>query len=67
MITSGSIQSFLFYQRPNTLAPNQMIVDELRIGTSWADVTTPVPEPSTAMIGGLGIFALVSAYRLRKR
>src|SRR5205085_4127413 len=36
MLTSGSIQSFLLYARANTLAPNQMVFDELRIGTSWA-------------------------------
>jgi hypothetical protein len=66
MITSGSIQSFLFYQRANTLAPNQMIVDELRIGTSWADVTS-VPEPAVFALAGLGFFGMVSFYRLRRR
>ena len=66
MITSGSIQSFLLYGRGTTLAPNAMIVDELRIGSSWADVTS-VPEPATATLAGLGLCVLISAYRLRKR
>ena len=68
MITSGSIQSFLLYGRPNNLFPNGMQVDELRIGTSWADVTSlVVPEPGVATLAGFGLCALISAYRLRKR
>ena len=68
MITSGSIQSFLLYGRANNLFPNGMQVDELRIGASWADVTSvPVPEPATATLAGLGLCALISIYRLRRR
>jgi len=67
MITAGSIQSFLLYGRPSNLFPNQMLVDELRIGSSWADVTPGVPEPSTAALLGLGIFGIGSVYRRTRR
>ena len=67
MITSGSIQSFLLYGRPNTLFPNQMVVDELRIGTSWADVTSFVPEPAAVTLIGLGLSALWGWRRARAR
>jgi hypothetical protein len=66
-ITTGSFQSFLLYERANTLFPDQFVMDELRIGTSWADVTpTTVPEPSMATLAGLGLFGLISALRFRR-
>ena len=40
--------------------------DELRVGTTWADVT-PVPEPAATGLLGLGMLAVVGWYRLRKR
>jgi len=43
--------------------PSQTIVDEIRVGTSWATVT---PEPSTLTLAGLGALGLVS-YRARRR
>jgi hypothetical protein len=46
--------------------PNQTLVDEIRVGTTWADVTT-VPEPATATLLGLGLFGLVCSYRARRR
>ncbi len=68
VITSGGLQSFLFYARANTLFPNQMTVDELRVGTSWADVTpTTVPEPGSLALAGLGFMGLISVVRLRKK
>jgi len=42
----------------------EWIVDEYRLGESWADVT-PIPEPTVAVLGGLAALALV-LYR-RKR
>jgi hypothetical protein len=42
------------------------ILDELRIGTTWADVTG-VPEPSTVSLAGFGALALLSWYRVRRR
>jgi MYXO-CTERM domain-containing protein len=39
-------------------APNQNNIDEIRVGTTWADVT-PVPEPvGLAGVAGLGMLAL---------
>jgi hypothetical protein len=32
---------------------NLIIADEIRVGTTYADVTPPVPEPSAAMLAGL--------------
>jgi hypothetical protein len=65
-ITSGSLQSFLLYARANTLFPDQLILDDLRIGTSWADVTpTTIPEPT--WIGLLGMGLLTLYYSRKKR
>jgi hypothetical protein len=58
VITTGSLQSFLLYERANTLFPNQMTLDELRIGTSWSDVT-PIPEPATAALFGLSLLPII--------
>ena len=65
-ITSGALQSFLLYERANTLFPNQAAVDELRIGTSWADVT-PIPEPAAAALFALSLLPLVFWRRLARR
>ena len=42
------------------------LIDNLRIGTTWADVT-PVPEPSTFALMGLGVLGLISSARRRMR
>jgi len=42
------------------------LVDNLRIGTAWADVT-PVPEPSTFALMGLGLGLMVAMIRRRHR
>ena len=39
--------------------------DEVRIGTSWADVT-PVPEPSTYALLGMGALVVVLVYRRKE-
>ena len=46
--------------------PNQTLIDEIRVGTTWADVTA-VPEPSTLVLAGFGVLGLVSWYRARRR
>ncbi len=46
-----------FNMRQNTVSsvPAAMGWDELRFGTTWADVTPVIPEPSTVMLGMLGL------------
>jgi hypothetical protein len=46
--------------------PNQTLVDEIRVGTTWADVTS-VPEPSTLALAGFGLLGLISWHRARRR
>lgn len=46
--------------------PNQTLVDEIRVGTSWADVTS-VPEPSTLALAGFGLLGLLFRLRARQR
>ncbi|MGA3143281.1 MAG: PEP-CTERM sorting domain-containing protein [Verrucomicrobiota bacterium] len=40
------------------------LVDNLLVGTTWADVT--VPEPTTFALAGLGLLGLVIARRIRR-
>jgi hypothetical protein len=48
-----------FFLRSNSVEPSNMNIDEIRIGASWAEVTT-VPEPATlAMLGIIACGALV--------
>lgn len=47
-------------------SPTAIWVDELRIGTTWADVV-PVPEPATAGGLGLAVAGLVVAMRRRAK
>ena len=61
----GSIPSFVLFER-STAEPAGIIADELRFGTSYADVT-PVPEPASSFCIGLGVLGLVAWQYLRKR
>jgi len=47
-------------------APNDTTLDEIRVGTTWASVTT-VPEPSTLALAGLGLAGVVAWHRRRQR
>lgn len=58
-----------FNMRQNTAAsvPAGMQWDELRFGTTWADVTPMVPEPATPMLLALGTVGLLAARNYRRR
>jgi hypothetical protein len=42
------------------------LVDNILIGTTWADVVVPVPEPSSFVLAGLGALGLIFARRMRR-
>ncbi|HEY1684251.1 MAG TPA: PEP-CTERM sorting domain-containing protein [Tepidisphaeraceae bacterium] len=44
--------------------PNEVDIDEIRVGTTWADVTT-VPEPASLSLLGLGAIAAMKRRRAR--
>jgi hypothetical protein len=46
--------------------PTQTFIDEIRVGPTWADVTS-VPEPSTLVLAGLGALGVASWSRARRR
>jgi hypothetical protein len=60
----ANILSFVLADR-SAAEPSAGAIDELRIGTSWADVTPPVPEPTTLVLGGLGAVSL--GFFMRRR
>ena len=43
-----------FFVRNNSVEPDAMLIDELRIGDTWQDVTPAVPEPATLVLLLLG-------------
>lgn len=43
-VTNNQLQAF--FLRNNSVEPASTVIDDLRVGTTWADVT-PVPEPTT--------------------
>jgi hypothetical protein len=61
-VANNQISSF--YLRNNSVEPEGLIIDDVRVGTAWADVT-PVPEPTTAALAGLGAVLLFVGRRLR--
>lgn len=42
------------------------LIDNILIGTTWADVVTPAPEPATCVLAGFGMLGLVLARRMRR-
>jgi len=55
-----------FFVRNNSVEPDALLIDELRIGDTWADVTPAVPEPTSVALGGLGLLALSMWRRARR-
>jgi hypothetical protein len=62
----SQLQMQSFFLRQNDGAPQTMIVDELRIGTTWGDVTTPTLDKGHRIIQerGLQLQGLVITYDL---
>ncbi|MDB6123611.1 MAG: hypothetical protein JWQ71_2604 [Pedosphaera sp.] len=56
-ISLNQIASFVFFDR-NAAEPAGIVADDLRIGTSWADVTPAVPEPTTWVLTAVGLAGL---------
>jgi hypothetical protein len=57
-----------FFVRNNSVEPDALLIDEVRIGDTWADVTPGVvPEPSTALLTGTGLFWLLALRRFRQK
>ncbi len=63
---SDQIRSFLLIGQALASSPSgrsiDVSLDELRIGTTWADVT-PVPEPSAIALTGFGLLGLLCLRR----
>jgi hypothetical protein len=61
-VTNSQIQSF--FLRNNSVEPASTVIDNLRVGTTWEDVT-PVPEPSA--LGLIAVSATGFAGACRRR
>ncbi len=62
---SGAL-GFLGFKLANADAGDSFELDEIRVGTTYADVVTAVPEPSTyALIIGVAVLG-IAAYRRRR-
>jgi hypothetical protein len=63
-ITSAQIQSV--FLRNNSVEPLNTQMDDLRVGTTWEDVTPAVPEPSTSLLLGLSALGGMLVRRSRR-
>lgn len=63
--TPAGIKSF--FVRNNSVEPDALLIDELRIGDTWESVTpVATPEPTAAVLGGLALFGLLLVNRHRR-
>jgi hypothetical protein len=53
------------FKAQTAVSQGDFIIDDVRIGTTWESVT-PIPEPSTLALFGLGMVGLVLARRMRR-
>lgn len=63
-VTNNQIQSF--FLRNNSVQPASTVIDNLRVGTTWEDVT-PLPEPSALGLIAVGAAAFATARRRTPR
>jgi len=61
-VVNGQIQGF--FLRNNPVQPTSTVIDNLRVGTAWEDVT-PVPEPGVCSLLTFGVGSL-GGCRLRR-
>jgi hypothetical protein len=59
------IASFIFFQRPGGVQPEESFADELRIGGTWESVTPPVvPPPDNDQCGGAIALTACDSYTM---
>ncbi len=61
----GSILSWVLFNR-SANEPKTGLLDDLRIGLTWADVTPVIPEPSSFALFGLGLLVLGRRILIRR-
>jgi hypothetical protein len=64
-VSAANLEEIGFKAQSAATAGN-WIFDDLRVGTAWADVT-PVPEPSTFALAGIGFIVLAARFRNANR
>ena len=57
----------IFFRNVIPSATASIVMDEVRIGAQWADVTPMVPEPSTFLLSAIGLAGVGLAGRRRRR
>ena len=53
-----------FFVRNNSVEPDALLIDELRVGETWEDVTPPIPEPTTGALALIGVCLIVLGRRV---